>query len=86
MLSLLAEKARRWTLTTFDFPRLEDPAVVAECLKEIKPTADVRITRDPVSALEDAYARSGPHDCILGCGSFYLVGEILKRWHRQAGH
>lgn len=79
MLALLAPEARRWTLTWFDFPRIEDPETIRQWLDEIDPGAACTVTRSPDAALEDAFARSGPKDCILCCGSFYLVGEIFKR-------
>ncbi len=79
MVGRLASAADRWTLTTFDFPRLEDPRRIREILEEQAPDTDARVTRNPDEALEDAYDRSGPGDCILCCGSFYLVGEIFKR-------
>jgi len=79
LLRTLSPSAARWTFTTFDFPRIEDPAKVKAILHEISPHADARATRDPSSALEDARARSSHEDLILCCGSFYLVGEILRR-------
>ncbi len=75
----LAEDADRWTLTTFDFPRLEEQSRIRDRIRELRPEADVRLTRNPDEALEDARLRSGPDDCILCCGSFYLAGEIFKR-------
>ena len=79
MVNLLAPSALRWTLTTFDFPRLEDPRRIREMIEEINPGADVGITGDPAEALADVQARSGPEDCILCCGSFYLIAEIYKQ-------
>ncbi len=79
MLRTLVHDADRWTLTTFDFPRLEDPAGIRDRILEIRPQAEVVLTRDPGAALEDARRRSAPEDCILCCGSFYLAGEIFKR-------
>jgi dihydrofolate synthase/folylpolyglutamate synthase len=79
LLTQLAARARRWTLTCFDFPRIEDPEIVRELLLGIDPAADCMLTRSTEEALEDARRRSAPEDCILCCGSFYLVGEILRR-------
>ena len=79
MLSLLTRTADRWTLTAFDFPRIEHPAAIEAWLTKINPGANICVAADPEAALENAYARSGPRDCILCCGSFYLAGEILKR-------
>jgi len=79
LLQTLAPSTARWTLTTFDFPRIEDPTRVKALLLEICPNADVHVTLNPSSALEDARTRSNPEDLILCCGSFYLVGEVLKR-------
>jgi len=78
LLQTLAPSARRWTLTTFDFPRIEDPARVWDILREIDPRADVRSTTNPSDALEDALRRSSGADLVLCCGSFYLVGQILQ--------
>lgn len=79
MLALLAPAVRRWTLTRFDFPRIEDPERLRAILKEVDPQAACEVTRSPLEAMEDAYRRCGPRDCILCCGSFYLVGEIFRR-------
>ena len=79
MVRALAVHADRWTLTTFDFPRLADPAGIRDRILEVRPGADVVVTRDPGAAMDDARNRSGPRDCVLCCGSFYLAGEIFKR-------
>lgn len=79
MMEQLAPAVHRWTLTAFDFPRIEEPEALRAILEQVAPGADVDVTHDPDDALANAYARSGKHDCILCCGSFYLVGEILKR-------
>ncbi|MEW6443124.1 MAG: folylpolyglutamate synthase/dihydrofolate synthase family protein [bacterium] len=79
LLALLAPAASRWTLTAFPFPRIEHPEVVRKMLLEIDPDADGRVTRNAGEALEDARRRSSQQDCLLCCGSFYLVGEIFKR-------
>ena len=79
MVEQLAPFARRWTLTSFDFPRIEDPERIREILMDVRPGSDIRITFDPGEGLDDAYRRSGKEDCILCCGSFYLIGEIFKR-------
>lgn len=78
MLSLLAPAAKRWTFTRFDFPRIEEPERLGKILKEVAPEAECRLTRSAAEAMDDAQRRSGAKDCILCCGSFYLVGEILK--------
>ncbi len=78
MIAQLAPLAHRWTLTTFNFPRIEDPEKIRAILKEINPSADVQISQSPAEALEEAYRRSGPDDCILCTGSFYLIGELFK--------
>jgi dihydrofolate synthase/folylpolyglutamate synthase len=79
MVEALAKAANRWTLTTFDFPRLEAPARIRDRVLTVRPDMDVRLTSNPEEALDDARRRSGPEDCILCCGSFYLAGEIFKR-------
>jgi dihydrofolate synthase/folylpolyglutamate synthase len=79
MLALLAPAADRWTFTRFDFPRIEDPERLREMLEEIAPGAECRVTRSVAEAMEDTRRRSNAGDCILCCGSFYLVGEIIKQ-------
>jgi dihydrofolate synthase/folylpolyglutamate synthase len=79
MLSLLAPAVDRWTFTRFDFPRIEEPERLRAILEEVAPGAESRVTRSVEEALQDARRRSGPRDCILCCGSFYLVGEIFKQ-------
>jgi len=79
MIALLAPAAKRWTFTRFDFPRIEEPERLQEILEEVAPGADSRVTRSVADALDDTRSRSGSGDCILCCGSFYLVGEIFKK-------
>jgi dihydrofolate synthase/folylpolyglutamate synthase len=79
MIAQLAPAAQSWTFTTFDFPRIETPERLREILEEVDPGAKCRVTRSPGEALEDAYSQCGPQDCIVCCGSFYLVAEILKQ-------
>lgn len=79
MLALLAPAATRWTFTSFDFPRIEKPERLQEILKEVAPGTESVATRSVADALDDARCRSGSRDCILCCGSFYLVGEIFKK-------
>jgi dihydrofolate synthase / folylpolyglutamate synthase len=79
MVRVLAEVADRWTLTTFAYPRLEDPVRIRDRILALRPDREVRLTPNPEEALEDARRRSGPEDCILCCGSFYLAGEIFKQ-------
>lgn len=79
MLALVAPVAKRWTFTRFDFPRIEEPERLREILEEVSPGAESRVIRDVAEALDDARRRSGARDCILCCGSFYLVGEIFKQ-------
>ncbi len=79
MVSMLAPVVQRWTMTTFDFPRIEDPQRICAILEEVRPGADSRVTQNPAEAMADVHSRSGPDDCILCCGSFYLVGEIFKQ-------
>jgi dihydrofolate synthase/folylpolyglutamate synthase len=79
MLALLAPAVDRWTFTRFDFPRIEEPERLREMLEEVAPGAECRVTRSVAEAMEDARRRSGAGDCILCCGSFYLVGEIIKQ-------
>ncbi len=88
LLRILTAMAKRWTITWFDFPRIEDPLRVRDILKEIDPHADVCVRSDPRQALEDALERSNRDDLILCCGSFYLVGQILqiRGWDPFSSH
>ena len=79
MIALLAPAAKRWTFTRFDFPRIEEPERLQEFLEEVAPGAESRVTHSVADALDDTRRRSGSRDCILCCGSFYLVGEIFKK-------
>ena len=79
MIAMLAPAANRWTFTRFDFPRIEEPGRLQEILEEVAPGAESRVTRSVADALDDVRRRSGSRDCILCCGSFYLVGEIFKK-------
>ncbi len=78
MLALAAPAVQRWTFTRFDFPRIEEPEKLQAMLEEVAPGTESRVTRSVSEALDDARSRSGSRDCILCCGSFYLVGEIFK--------
>jgi folylpolyglutamate synthase/dihydropteroate synthase len=79
MIALLAPAAKRWTFTRFDFPRIEEPERLQELLEEVAPGAESRVTQSVADALDDTRSRSGSRDCILCCGSFYLLGEIFKK-------
>ena len=79
MIERLASVAARWTFTKFDFPRIEEPERLRQILEEVAPGSESRITGSVSEALDDVRRRSGSRDCILCCGSFYLVGEIFKR-------
>lgn len=79
MLALIAPAAKRWTFTRFDFPRIEEPERLQEILEEVAPGAESRVTHNVADALDDVRRRSGSRDCIVCCGSFYLVGEIFKK-------
>jgi dihydrofolate synthase/folylpolyglutamate synthase len=78
MITLLAPSVGRWTFTRFDFPRIEEPERLQEILEQVRPGAESRVTHSVADGLDDTRRRSGSKDCILCCGSFYLVGEIFK--------
>lgn len=41
----------------------------------------IKISLDPYIALEKTIKRAKPSDCILIVGSFYLIGELRKKWY-----
>lgn len=58
-----------------------DPEVL---LKKAKPyftsSSSVRIIVDPTEALSTVLQSADAEDCVLVTGSFFLVGELRKRW------
>ncbi|MEN9647855.1 MAG: hypothetical protein RLY57_659 [Candidatus Parcubacteria bacterium] len=52
--------------------------------KEKKRSAKIEIIEHPLHAIEKAIRDAGPDDCILVTGSFFLAGEIRKRWFPEA--
>ena len=38
---------------------------------------------DPMNALEVAMKAAKPDDLVLATGSFYLCGELRKRWYPE---
>ncbi|KKU26985.1 MAG: FolC bifunctional protein [Candidatus Magasanikbacteria bacterium GW2011_GWA2_46_17] len=60
------------------------PAPPLRLLKEskryLKPSAKVKIYLDSSDALAAACDRLGKDDCLLATGSFFLAGELRKRW------
>ncbi len=51
--------------------------------KYLKKGAKLEVLLDSKQALEKALASANPDDCVLATGSFYLVGELRKRWYSE---
>lgn len=49
----------------------------------LKKGAESEICLDPESALSKALKLAGSNDVILIAGSFFLAGELRKRWHSE---
>jgi dihydrofolate synthase/folylpolyglutamate synthase len=51
--------------------------------KYLKKTAETEITLDAYDALEKALGKARKNDLILVVGSFYLAGELRKKWYPE---
>jgi len=51
--------------------------------KKIKPKLPIKIMMDPWQALNDGLKTSAENDCLLICGSFFLAGELRKKWFSE---
>ena len=49
-------------------------------VKKIKPNLAVSIYNDPHQALDEAMKKASKKDLVLVTGSFFLVGELRKKW------
>ncbi|GAA0474558.1 dihydropteroate synthase [Halococcus dombrowskii] len=61
-----------------DVPRAEDNAVLAEVFDD----SHVETSSDVTDALQTALEAAEPNDCVLVCGSLYVVREARTRWSR----
>jgi dihydrofolate synthase/folylpolyglutamate synthase len=75
MAQVLAPLFSRVIVTRPGTFRPSDPEALRRAFLEARPGLAVDIAPDPKTAMEWAQAAGKP---VLACGSFYLVGEILK--------
>lgn len=74
MLRSLAPHLASLTATTPDNPRALGAEALADKARRL--CADVRVEPNPRSAVESAFARCGPDDALLLCGSLYLASDV----------
>lgn len=74
--------ANRLFLTRFLNPyrKSTDLKMMAALAKETDFKGDLRIFLDPWQALAAALKKAKPKDCVVICGSFFLAGELRKKW------
>lgn len=77
MIRLIGTRAKMLLLPRTEIPNLTQP----EQLKREYPAA--RISPSLKDALAFARTKAGKNDMILITGSFYLIGEVLRRYQRQ---
>jgi dihydrofolate synthase/folylpolyglutamate synthase len=73
-------------LTRFEMARRKcaDPAQLFKLSKKIaKPNAKFNIYYDPWQALARALRLAKKNDAILVTGSFFLSGDLRKKWHSE---
>lgn len=63
--------------------RCSSPKEINRVAKTINPDIKSEIILDPWTALESAMHTAHPNDIILVTGSFYLAGELRKKWHSE---
>jgi len=82
MAEMLAPRVRDAILTKVKPKRPLDPEHLAPLFARHVPT---KIVREPLEAIEQVMAESGPDDVVLVTGSVYLVGEIYPWFLRRQG-
>ena len=77
----LAAVFRAVVFTTFDAPpwRCVPPEDLAELVDDAS-GVDVFVEHDPVEAVRRAETLAGHDGVVVVIGSFYLVGNVRKRW------
>lgn len=86
VLEPLAENADRLILTAFgsgDRTSIHPNALLPFVKPWLKKSATVESAGSIDDALKAALAYAGPRDCILVTGSFFLAGEVRKRWYPE---
>ena len=82
MSEMLAPRVRDAILTRVKPKRPLDPEHLAPLFARHVPA---RVTREPLEAIEQVMAESGPDDVVLVTGSVYLVGEVYPWFLRRQG-
>jgi dihydrofolate synthase/folylpolyglutamate synthase len=82
MAEMLAPRVRDAILTRVKPKRPLDPEHLAPLFARHVPA---KIVREPLEAIEQVMAESGPDDVVLVTGSVYLVGEVYPWFLRRQG-
>ena len=64
--------------------RAETPDSIAAVLADEDRFGQVETAERVSDAVESALSATGPGDCVLVCGSLFLVAEARRRWKRSA--
>lgn len=84
MLSLIVSKADQVIFTTFNFGKpFSALELSSRCQKWLKTGAVCESEEDMQKALEKAINIASKDDLILVTGSFYLSGELRKKWFTE---
>ncbi len=80
MLGRIGPLVDRWYFTDLPTPRAASGAALMARWQagNIRPDVQARVFASPVQALQAAIAAADPADRIVGFGSFYTVGAVLK--------
>lgn len=78
----LVALAGRWTLTKANvaYPVPMPPQRIARALRAISPRARISIQPSAERALASALRAQRPNELLLITGSFYLAGQLRRRW------
>ncbi len=83
MAAMLAPRVRDVTLTMAKPKRPLDPENLVPVFSRYG--VSNRVERDPLRAIEQVMAESGPEDMVLATGSVYLIGEIYEYFLAREG-
>lgn len=76
MLDAIKPHADGIVLTKFDWPRVFNPLDYEDYFSDTDLT--LKIFDSPLKALEEANRMAAGNGLVIGCGSLYLAGELLK--------
>ncbi len=79
----LADKVFLTRFLSMDRKPAPPARLMTELKPHLKPGATVEILLDPTDAYDKARVKSENEDCILVTGSFYLAGELRKKWYPE---